>query len=109
MEEAQNKNHRYKNCTICSQLADKESAFRKFGNDDISTTLPDVSQNLAIVKDFRPLSERKIQLKQCPRCGTYYLYRTDYDYYVNGSEDEQELTRLTDSEASEYLNRAESL
>ena len=57
------------------------------------------------MKDFKPYDSRALQLKQCPECGTYYLYRTDYEYLVNGSEDEEVLTRLKPEEATEYLAR----
>jgi hypothetical protein len=60
---------------------------------------------LKVVRDFQPYGSRKLQLQQCPECGTYYLYRTDYEFLVNGSEDEEFLTRLTDNEAAEYLER----
>jgi hypothetical protein len=36
-------------------------------------------------------------------CGTYYLYRSDYEYLVNGSEDEEILTRLSPDQAAPYL------
>jgi len=45
-------------------------------------------------------------LKQCAACGTYYLYETDYEYLVNGSEDEEVLTRLKEEEARELLREA---
>ena len=57
------------------------------------------------LRDFKQHSSRKLQLQQCPQCATYYLYRTDYEFLVNGSEDEEELTRLTDEAAAEYLAR----
>ncbi len=91
-------------CVICSGLADKEYALQKFGNDDISTYLPDIAEKLILTIDLKPSNERKLQIKRCPECGTYYLYETDYEYLVNGSEDEQKLLRLTDLEADKYLN-----
>lgn len=57
------------------------------------------------MKDFRSGSDRKLQLRRCPECGTPYLFQTDYDFCVNGSEDEQALTRLADAEAAEYLKQ----
>lgn len=56
-----------------------------------------------LILDFRPASSRKIQLLQCPDCGQYYLFESDYEYLVNGSEDEQTLTRLSEEQASGYL------
>jgi hypothetical protein len=92
-------------CHICSQLADVESAYQKYGRAEDNTYLPTASNRLLVVKDFKPNASRKLELQQCPECQTYYLYRTDYEFLVNGSEDEEELTRLTDAEAVEYLER----
>ena len=96
-----------KNCEICTLLSDKETAYQKYGSNYPDTFLPEASGRLTILKDFKPLSERKLQLRQCPICGTYYLYTTDYEYYMNGSEDEQTLTRLTYAEAEIYLHKPE--
>jgi hypothetical protein len=67
--------------------------------------LPAAAAQLRVLRDLRPYGSRKLQLQQCPECGTYYLYRTDYEYLVNGSEDKEYVTRLTDQQAAEYLNR----
>lgn len=90
-------------CSICSQLKDRETAFQKYGSSYPDTYLPAAAEQLEILIDFRPLSERKIQLRRCPECGRYYLYQTDYEYLTNGTEDEQELIRLSDAEAEEYI------
>lgn len=92
-------------CGICSQLEDRETGFRKYGSSYPDTYLPAASDKLELIIDFRPSSERKIQLRRCPECGRYYLYRTDYEYLTNGTEDEQELIRLSDNEADEYLKK----
>lgn len=96
---------RHLDCRICSQLAEVESAAQKYGWPEQDTALPAASAYLLIVKDFKPYASRKLQLQQCPECQTYYLYQTDYEFLVNGSEDEQELTRLSDTEAIGYLER----
>lgn len=89
----------------CSPLLDEEYAFQKYGWPQDNTYLPDVSHHLEVIKDFRPYDSRKLQLRQCPDCKTYYLYRTDYEFLVGGTEDEEFLTRLTEAEAAEYLRR----
>jgi hypothetical protein len=94
-------------CQICANLQQEEYAFQKYGWPDGDTYLPSAAGQLIIVRDFQPYDSRKLQLRQCPICGAYYLYRTDYEYLVNGSEDEEYLTRLTDQEAAEYLARAQ--
>ncbi len=92
-------------CSLCAQLADKEFACQKFGWEENNTNLPAAANRLIVVKDFKPLSSRKLQLQQCPECHTYYLYETDYEYLVNGSEDEEFLQRLTAEQAQEYLQK----
>ncbi len=93
----------YTKCSICSRLADVESAFQKYGWEEDNTYLPAAAGKLMLVKDFKPYSSRKLQLQQCPQCKTYYLYETDYEFLVNGSEDEEYLRRLSEEEAAEYL------
>ena len=93
-----------KPCTICSQLGDEEYGYQKYGWEVQDIYLPAAWKSLTLVKDLKPSwDDRKLQVFQCPQCGTYYLYRTDYEYLVNGTEDEEFLTRLTGAEAAEYL------
>ncbi len=90
-------------CQACAGLRDEEYACQKYGWEERNTYLPAAADQLAVVRDFRPYGSRALQLRRCSGCGVYYLYRTDYEYLVNGSEDEQFLTRLSDAEAEEYL------
>ncbi len=95
-------------CALCSVLRDQEYASQKYGRDEDNTYLPAAAANLVVALDLQPYGSRKLQLQQCPGCGAYYLYRTDYEYLVNGSEDEEFLTRLTSEQAAEYLGRHDS-
>jgi hypothetical protein len=97
----------HQQCEICSSLADWEYAMQKYGSEENDTHLPAAAGALKVVRDFRPYGTRKHQLWQCPSCGTYYLYRTDYEYLVNGSEDEEFLTRLTQEQAREEMTKNE--
>lgn len=90
-------------CSICSELSDQEYAKQKWGWEENNTYLPAAAAQRAIVRDIRPYDSPKLQLQQCPECSCYYLYRTDYEYLVNGSEDEEHLTRLSAEQAAEYL------
>ena len=96
----------HKQCKTCSSLKDQENAYQKYGWEQDSTYLPAAARQLLVIVDLRPYGSRKLQLQQCPECGTYYLYTTDYEYLVNGSEDEEILMRLTQEQATEYLNRS---
>jgi GNAT superfamily N-acetyltransferase len=98
----------HERCRICSQLSDQEYAYQKYGWEQDNTYLPAAAGHLQVVRDFRPYGSRKLQLQRCPECGTWYMYRTDYEYLVNGSEDEEYLTRLTEEQAAEYLDQADS-
>ncbi len=91
-------------CPVCSQLVDRGAAYQKYGREEDNTLLPPAADALVVVQDYRPYGSRALQLRQCPACGTYYLYRTDYEYLTNGSEDEQHLTRLTAAQADAYLD-----
>jgi hypothetical protein len=91
-------------CSICSDIKNKEYAFQKYGSEYNNSYLPENAKKLIVIKDFKPNSDRLKQLKQCPECKTYYLYETDYEFLAFGSEDEEFLTRLTENEALELLN-----
>jgi hypothetical protein len=91
-------------CPLCSSLRDEQYAFQKFGAPEQDTSLPAAAGSLVLVRDVGSRGSRELQLWQCPACGTYFLYRTDYEYLVNGTEDEQFLTRLTHEQAAEYLD-----
>jgi uncharacterized C2H2 Zn-finger protein len=90
-------------CPLCGELRDEEYARQKWGWEEHDTALPAAAGRLTVVRDLRPGETRELQLRQCPVCGAYFLYRTDYEYLVNGSEDEQFLTRLTAEQAAGYL------
>lgn len=90
-------------CSICSDLADCEKAYQKYGTEENDTQLPAAFTQLMLVKDLRPMGSRERKVLKCPECGAYFLYETDYEYLVNGSEDEQTLTRLTDKEGEKSL------
>ncbi len=104
MENGSPDKRKNRECPICSGLNDRETAYQKYGWEENDTQLPAAVSNLMLVRDLRPDSNRKQQILQCPGCGQYYLYESDYEYLVNGSEDEQTLTRLSDEQASGYLN-----
>ena len=92
-------------CSICSQLADEHWASQKYGWPENDSYLPAATGKLNVVKDFQPDSDRALQLQRCPECGQCYLYQSDYEYLVNGSEDEQHLTRLSATEAEKWLQK----
>ena len=97
---------KHKNCSICSQLADKAYASQKEGWEKENTYLPKASKKLVVIKAYnKSYSSRLRQLKQCPECQTYYYLRTEYEFLIGGSENEQYLNRLTEEGVQEYLGK----
>jgi hypothetical protein len=89
-------------CEVCSHLGDVEYASSKYGSEDGDTSLPTEASRLVAAEED-PGGSRRRFVKRCPVCGTFYLYETDYEYLVNGSEDSEQLTRLTPDEACRYM------
>lgn len=87
-------------CPICTQLKEYEYSFSK--SDDLNA-LPGPAYQLKRIKELVPEWNGSHWLEQCPHCGTYYTYKTVYEYLVSGSEDEEMLTRLTEAEAGQFL------
>ena len=89
-------------CSICSHLSDQEYALQSVRGDAADTSLPEAADRLEVLRSIRPGA---LELKRCPDCGTYYLWRSIYEYligYGSGSYDEYFLTRLTDEVGADY-------
>lgn len=98
--------HTLENCAICTQIGPYSRGLQCGGREEEDSFLPEAGEKLVLIRDLKPWSgTRQLVVRQCPECGTYYLYKTDYEYLATGSEDEQELTRLTAEEAQAYLQR----
>lgn len=95
-------------CSICSQLADHERGFQKIYQKAEDTHLPPAAYLLKFVRNVKSESGGSREIWQCPECTTCYLYRYEYEflYGCGGSEDTQDLTRLTASEAVDWLKRS---
>lgn len=94
----------FSSCEICSHLADEDCAMQKYGASEDDSFLSPYSEKLEWLEP-PPHDSRFIALKRCPVCETYYRYELDYEYLVNGSEDEETLTRLTPTEARKHLTK----
>ena len=97
----------HRRCSVCSQLADHELASQKVTPDPEDTHLPDAAYRLRSVREVVSESGAPRELWQCPECTTCYLYLSEYEFLIGsgGSEDSQELTRLTAAETAEWLKR----
>lgn len=89
----------YDNCRICSNLKDFQRGDQKIGKEAEDTFLPPAADELKTIKTVT----RRREVKRCPECATFYLYETEYDFLIGGSEDTQRLTRLTIEETASYL------
>ncbi len=94
-------------CPICIYINDEEYAFYKGGILE-SDGLPIEESYLEIVgapffDDSNSYSHWC--LKQCPICKTYYLWEFEYEYLVNGSEDDYTLTRLSETQGKKYYKK----
>lgn len=90
-------------CTICPKLGDKEYATQKTGWEENDSHLPEAASALIAVKEISRGSSRSQEVKRCPICSTFYLYISDYEYLAGGTEDSQELRRLSADEAQTLL------
>lgn len=94
-------------CSICNPIPESIHGFWKGGELE-SGGIPATEQYLYVVGE--PIfndsdSYRHWCLKQCPECGTCYLWQFDYEFLAGGSEDEVEVKRLNDQEAEEWQQK----
>ncbi len=90
-------------CSLCGDLGEYHHAMQKHGREEQDTSLPPAVKNLKFVKDLHPGTTRSPELLRCPGCGSYFLFKISYEYLATGSEDEQELSRMTQQQADEIL------
>jgi hypothetical protein len=91
-------------CEICNQLKDLETSFAKWGWEEMDRPLPQAAARLTPGESLDGYDRERRHLRRCPICGTAYLFEWSYEYLVNGSEDEEVLTRLTQAQAEAYLS-----
>lgn len=90
------------NCPICSQLKDVETSFYKYDAPQYDHPLPDAAGQLIMVDNGMEENLQEHHVRCCPLCGTLYRYDVSYEYHVNGSEDEEQLVRMTPEEGAQY-------
>ena len=86
-------------CRICRALANGESADLARGE-----ALPSAAASLRTVTPVTPFQHDCI--RRCTGCGTYYAYDYRYEYFVNGSDEDESLTRLEPTIAHDRLEKA---
>jgi hypothetical protein len=90
-------------CEICRHLDDYETSFTKYAHEDETELLPAEAARLVRLQGSRVSDTDRREFRRCPICGTFYLYKTTYEYLATGSEDEEELTRATPTQARRFL------
>ncbi len=91
-------------CSICSRLGEIETSFSKYGSDDPDRLLPPEASRLVPLTPPDTYDAERHHVRRCPECGIFYRYDQSYEYFVNGSEDEEELRRLTPTEARDQMS-----
>jgi hypothetical protein len=94
-------------CTICRDIPQHSREFWK-GGDLQGNNMPAATAKLEIIgwpyyNDDTSSSNQCF--KQCPECGTVYQWDMEYEYIVNGSEDDITLTRLNEADGKAAINR----
>lgn len=90
----------WQTCSLCRDIPDRCRAFSK-GGDKTEDTIPPAVEKMAVVgAPFynQETSHSNWCLLRCPECGTYYDWDFEYEYLVNGSEDDINVTRLNPEE-----------
>jgi hypothetical protein len=83
-------------CEICRCLGERQSSYKKYGRPEQDASLDSSAGRLEVLPGGG--------IRRCPICGTCYRYEFSYEYYVDGAEDSEDLTRLTPIEARPYLS-----
>jgi len=104
IESMEDKDMSIAECEICSKLTDFEYSFDKHGWEEQPRRMPVEAAQLEPAEDIALRGKENDHVKRCPICGTFYRYVYTSEYLVNGSEDSEELTRLTPAEARGFLS-----
>jgi hypothetical protein len=89
-------------CRVCGAMPDRSRDFTKGGETLIATVPPSAGKLDIVGAPFynQDTSGSNWCLLHCPACGTYYDWDYEYEYLVNGSEDDITISRLTPEEGA---------
>lgn len=97
-------------CPICSRLRPCETSFYKYAAPEYDRPLPEAAARLIVLPAAPAEDIDRHHIRRCPHCAALYDYRFSYEYLVNGSEDEEILTRLDSDQAKSWrLAQAQEL
>jgi hypothetical protein len=83
-----------KDCPVCGRLKDIETSFSKYGAPAYDRLLPEEAKTLVILDDPDVSGTDRHHIRRCPACGALYEYLQSHEYMINGTEEEETLTRL---------------
>jgi hypothetical protein len=90
-------------CRVCGDLGAVEYGSQKGGRPEEDTFIPPAMERLERVADLGTDGSREHTLLQCPECGRWFRYDTDYEFIVPGTEDSQTLRGIGEDEAKVLL------
>jgi hypothetical protein len=79
-----------------------ETSFYKYAAPEYDRPLPPAAARLAVLYNLDCTDPDNHHVRCCPQCGALYRYDFSYEYHVNGSEDEERLSRLSTAQAADY-------
>lgn len=89
-----------KDCPICKDLASSDSAYQETRGPSDNSYLPDSAEKL---KYIWKVGSRTGGIKKCPECDQIYWYESSYEWFTNGTEDEQHLKRITKRDVKKII------
>jgi uncharacterized C2H2 Zn-finger protein len=91
-------------CPVCGSLSESDYAFSKYGWPAHDIALEPAASSLITIAGSRG-GGRGEELQQCPGCGRFFHWKQSYEFLVNGSRDEETLTRIDAAAAQELRAR----
>ncbi len=89
-------------CSLCGQLKERETSFCKYGAPEQDAPLPLAAGSLVVLPVLGGETGERRHVRRCPECACLYRYALSHEYLMNGTEDEEELVRMTPAEAAAF-------
>ena len=87
-------------CSICKSLNNSNSAYQETRDPSDNSYLPKSSERL---ESIWKMESKKGGIKKCPECDQIYWYESRYEWFSNGTEDEQHLKRITKRDVKKII------
>ncbi|MDD4735550.1 MAG: hypothetical protein PHP44_05535 [Kiritimatiellae bacterium] len=90
-------------CPLCGKLRKTETSFSKYESGYPDTPLPPEAGQLNILHTPTTTDINKHHVRRCPQCGAFFDYLASHEYFINGTEEEEELTRMNPEQITRWL------